>query len=101
MADAAAVGDSADVLARAIVAQAKEDAEKIRQAAQAEADQIIAEAQGRAVERHAAEGREQTDRIRKEMVTELALARFEAGIELPVEIELTGVFKTRRWHPLL
>ncbi|MGD0074713.1 MAG: V-type ATP synthase subunit E [Candidatus Binataceae bacterium] len=78
MADAAAVGDSADVLARAIVAQAKEDAEKIRQAAQAEADQIIAEAQGRAVERHAAEGREQTDRIRKEMVTELALARFEA-----------------------
>ncbi|HXR25899.1 MAG TPA: V-type ATP synthase subunit E family protein, partial [Candidatus Binataceae bacterium] len=78
MADAIAGGGGADVLAKAIVAQASEEAEKIRQAAHAEADRIIAEAHARAVERHAAENREEMDRMRKEMVTELALARFEA-----------------------
>ena len=78
MADAIAGGGGADVLAKAIVAQASEEAEKIRQAAHAEADRSIAEAHARAVERHAAENREEMDRMRKEMVTELALARFEA-----------------------
>jgi len=78
MADAVAAEEGADVLAKAILGQAKEEAEKIRHAAQAEADNIIAEAHGRAVERHAAEDREQTDRMRQEMVAELALARFEA-----------------------
>ena len=78
MADAIAGGGGADVLAKVIVAQASEEAEKVRQAAQAEGNRIIAEAQAQAVERHAAENREELDRMRKEMVSELALARFEA-----------------------
>lgn len=71
-------GPSADVLAKAIVAQAEEEAKKIRQTAEAEAERILAEAKAEKDKRDASESREETARVRKQAATELALARFEA-----------------------
>jgi|GEM_PF-5194825 vacuolar-type H+-ATPase subunit E/Vma4 len=73
-----ATGPSADILAKAIVAQAEEEAKKLRQSAEAEAKRILAEAKAERDRRHAIESREETARVRRQTATELALARFEA-----------------------
>ena len=73
-----ATGASADILAKAIVAQAEQEAKKLRETAQAEARRILADAQAERERRHASESREEMERVRKQTATELALARFQA-----------------------
>ncbi len=73
-----ATGPGADTLAKAIVAQAEEEAKKVRQAAEAEAKRILAEAKAESDRRRASESREEINRVRRETATELALARFHA-----------------------
>jgi vacuolar-type H+-ATPase subunit E/Vma4 len=67
-----------ELLARAIIAQAQEEAEKIRQAARAEADTLIAEAEAEAARRRQVAVEEEKARALKEKSKALALAELEA-----------------------
>jgi V/A-type H+-transporting ATPase subunit E len=69
---------SAARLAEAVLAQANEEAERIRQAASAEAGRLIAEAEAEAAERREAIVRTKSAEARRSQRAALALARLEA-----------------------
>lgn len=73
---------SADRLAQALLAEAKEEAERIRRAAAEEAGRSIAEAEAEAAERREAAARMRDAEARRSQVAALALARLEARRQL-------------------
>jgi V/A-type H+-transporting ATPase subunit E len=75
---AATSKSSAELLAQTIIAQAQEEADKIRQAAKAEAARLIAAAETDAAGRHQAVRAAEASRAHQEKSRGIALARLEA-----------------------
>jgi V/A-type H+-transporting ATPase subunit E len=78
MATSVSQSPGADVLARAIIAQAQEEAEQIRAAAKAEAEALVAAAEAEAAQRYQAAAEEEKARALKEKSKMLALVDLEA-----------------------